>query len=293
MRALAALMFGIAAASLVASILGVSFDVRPRRRRRPRPRWLVQLEAQGVPAGRFVASSGSAAFIVFMLIWAFTGSPLVALIPAAVVPAIPARHYQRRSQRQGALARQAWPDAVRMVLAGLEAGRSLNQTLVDLAHSGPEPLRPAFTRYADLASPLGEVSALEIVRVEQADRVADSVIHVLQAASRKGARVVLPILQRIADETTADVQLDERIQTARSEQDMNAWAVFLLPWAALVIMCAQSGPFRDFYSGTAGVPVLLAGSAMSVGGMLIVRRLARLPDEPRVLNATPNERGQR
>jgi tight adherence protein B len=286
-------MFGIAAASAVASILGVSFDVRSRRRRRPRPRWLVQLEAQGVPAGRLIAASAAAAGIAFALIWAFTGSPLVASVPAAIVAVIPTRHYQRQSQRRAVLSRQAWPDAVRMVLAGLEAGRSLNQALVDLARSGPEPLRPAFARYVDLAHPLGEIAALEVVRVELADRVADGVIHVLKAASQKGARVVLPILQRIADEAAADVQLDERIQTARSEQDLNAWGVFILPWAALVIMCAQTGPFRDFYSGTAGVPVLVAGSVMSVGGMLIVRRLARLPDEPRVLAAAARQEGQR
>jgi hypothetical protein len=116
---------------------------------------------------------------------------------------------------------------------------------------------------------------------------------VFEAASVKGARVVLPILQRLADETAADVQLDERLHTARSEQDMNAWAVFVLPWIALVVMCAQSGPFREFYASPDGVPVIMTGAALSIGGMAFVRRLARLPDEPRVLSRPSPTGGRR
>jgi len=74
----------------------------------------------------------------------------------------------------------------------------------------------------------------------------------------------------------------EEIRTQALEQKINARAVFILPWLVLVALTIRDGAFRDFYRSPAGVLVILIAAALSAVGMLLVARLGRDPEEPRV-----------
>ncbi len=50
----------------------------------------------------------------------------------------------------------------------------------------------------------------------------------------------------------------------------------------LVAMTARSGAFRDFYSSSTGLLVVLVGGLMSLVGVVIASRLGAQPAEPRV-----------
>ena len=69
---------------------------------------------------------------------------------------------------------------------------------------------------------------------------------------------------------------------AQSESRCGSRAVFVLPFLFLILLTFQPGPGREFYSSGAGMAVVLLGTSLSLAGMVIVRRLARLPEEPRV-----------
>jgi hypothetical protein len=47
-----------------------------------------------------------------------------------------------------------------------------------------------------------------------------------------------------------------------------------------------NGPFRAFYRSTGGFVTVAVGAVMSVVGSLLIARLGRLPEEPRVLGGT-------
>jgi hypothetical protein len=50
----------------------------------------------------------------------------------------------------------------------------------------------------------------------------------------------------------------------------------------LIAITARSGPFRDFYSSSAGLLVVALGGALSLLGIVIASRLGTQPAEPRV-----------
>lgn len=299
MRLLAGLATGIAVAAVVASAFGAPWPVpNPshwvRQRLHRSPQRLSYLTELGVSPARFWFTSAAGALATFVVVWAFTASALIALVPAGVVATAPAGYYRSQQRRRGAERLRAWPDALRSIVASLQAGSSPHEALVELAVSGPVPLRPVFVRYRSLAELVPEATALELVRDELADPVADRVFEVLVVAVEKGSRIALEILRDIADATTADIQLAERLETAQSEQRLQARAVFVLPFLTLVVLSARPGPMREFYSSPDGVPVLLVGAALSTAGMLVVRRLGRLPAEPRVvLRSTQVQEGRR
>ena len=282
----AALSSAVVVALAVAQLLGVpvaAFSGR-RTRQSPRSTWLAQADAPVTPT-QFGAVSVALAVVVFGLGWAVTSVPAVAVVPAAAAGWAPRAWYARhRAQRRRDL-RAAWPDGLRDLRSSVAAGLSLHQALLGLAERGPEPLRVAFDRYDSRARTLGVVAALRTTQEELADPTSDTVLEVLVLAQERGGAVLGEILTELATATGLDLEAEEAVLTESLEQRINAKAVFVLPWLVLLALTIQGGVFRDFYRSAAGTLVIVVGAVMSLTGAAIVGRLARQPDEPRVLGA--------
>jgi tight adherence protein B len=126
------------------------------------------------------------------------------------------------------------------------------------------------------------IPALEMVRSDLADPTSDRVIEVLILAHQRGGSVVPEILFDLAVATTRDVWTMEQIRGEALEQKINSRVVFVLPWLVLVVMTMRSGAFRDFYSTSVGVLVVVVCGVLSLGGMAIASRIGAQPEEPRV-----------
>jgi tight adherence protein B len=252
-----------------------------RRARAGRQAWLLQAGTE-LSAGQFVGGSLAAAAAAFVLVALVTGDPIVAVVPAAAVGFLPRAWFGYRRVKRLAELQQAWPDGLRHVIGAIQSGMSLNQSIASLASSGPEPLRLAFDRFALRARMLGVPAALELIKEQLADPTSDRVIEVLLLAHERGGRIVTAVLQDLADATAKDLKTAEEIASDRLEPKINGWAVFALPWVVLVALCATPGPIRRFYATPAGAVVIAVAAAMSIAGLLIVRRLSRDPAEERV-----------
>ena len=246
--------------------------------------WLVQAGTDLTPRQFWLGSVGAAA-ATFLLVALLTATPAVAIVPAVAVGALPRAGFARRRARRMRELSEAWPDGVRDLLASISAGMSLNQAVTSLSQTGPVALREAFDRYPSLARMVGVVPALEVVKEELADPTSDRIIEVLILAHEKGGHLLTEILRDLAEATTKDVRALEAIQTESLEQRINARAVFVLPWAVLLVLTLRPGYFRDFYRSGGGVLVVVVGALLSLFGLWIVTRLSREPVERRVLGA--------
>jgi len=286
----AGLFAGVAVYFAVGFLIGYSpeklhFAPLAERRRRPvqlkQQEWLNQAGLPVTPA-QFWASSILAGSLTFLFFWLLTSIPLIALPPAATVAIMPRFYFAKQREKLSRARLEAWPEALRSIIASVSSSMSLHQSLLALATSGPTQLRPVFTRYASLSFTLDSATALDVVREELADPVSDRIIEDLLLALEQGPAVVVDIMDDLARSTIEDLQVVDRVETSQLEQRLNARVVFVMPFLFLVLLTFRPGPGRDFYSSPAGIAVIIVGTGLSIVGMVVVSRLGRLPAEPRV-----------
>lgn len=247
--------------------------------------WLTQAGLEISPL-HYLGALVAVGAIVFGIVSALTATPVVAFAPAVAAAVIPHAFVSKRRMTNLAKTQQAWPDAIRELIASIESNASLQNALVQLSTKGPEPLRVAFERFPSLAATLGVVPALEAIRERVADPTSDRVIEVLILAHERGGGIVTDILRDLAAATTDDLQLQEEIESSRLEQRINARAVFVLPWVVLVLLVSANPQFRTFYQSPTGLVVVLIGFVVSMTGMLLVGKLFKDSPEPRVFGGS-------
>ncbi len=271
-----------AATAAAAGLITYRLFTRPRDIRRSR-RWAASpipgLDVTRLQFWVIVLAAGALAFLV---VYAFTGLVAVSVVPAVVVATLPKAYLVRKRSLRMAGIQESWPDGLRDILSSVRSGASLPSAIENLALFGPEPLREAFQGFDVYSRSLGVVPALEMVKQDLADPTADRIIEVLILAYERGGAVVPEILEDLAEATTRDLWTTEQVRSEALEQKINSRVVFALPWIVLVAMTSRSGAFRDFYSSSAGIMVVVIGGVMSLIGVAIASRLGALPGEPRV-----------
>lgn len=277
-------MVTLAAASataLAAGALAHWLLTRPGRGRRRRTLSVnvPGLDVTGLQLWLTVVAAGAVSFLV---VYALTGLVAVSLVPAVVVATLPKTYFGRKRAQRLARIQESWPDGLRDLVSSVRSGSSLPSAVENLALFGPQPLREAFQGFDIYSRSLGVVPALEMVKDDLADPTADRVIEVLILAYERGGSVVPEILEDLAEATTRDLWTTEQIRSEALEQKINSRVVFVLPWVVLVAMTARPGAFRDFYSSSAGLLVVVIGGMMSLLGVAIASRLGSQAPEPRV-----------
>ncbi len=289
MRLLAGLAAGLFVYLALGSVFGISpaWLRRAKNERRAGARWqdwLQQADADVTPT-QFVAASLGGAFVAGFMVVALTGVPALAFLAAGLTMFAPRMLFARRRRALVQERLAAWPDALRDVISHLRSSMSVHASLCELGRSGPVPLRPYFNRYAGLAGALDHRTALEVVREELADPLSDRVVEVLLVAFEQGASVVIDILDDLATSSSQDLRLLEEIETLQLETKLEARGATILPFAVLALLCAFTPGYREFYASPLGWVVICFGGAMSVGGLLMISRLGRVPTEERILAA--------
>jgi tight adherence protein B len=285
------LMAGLAAGLCVYVWIGTIVGITPRWLRRTTDRrvrgvawheWLRQADADVTPA-QFAAVSAALGLVVGVTAGLVVRVPALGAVAGLAGCAIPRMVFARRRETlmRGRLA--AWPDTLRDMITHLRSSLSLHASLCELGRSGPLPLRPSFNRYAGLAGALDQRTALEVMREDLADPISDRVIEVLLVAFDQGSSVVIDVLGDLASSTSEDLRLLEEIETLQLETKLEARGAAVLPFLVLGMLCVFTPGYRAFYSTSAGWLVVGLGAVMSVGGLLAITRLGRVPTEERIL----------
>lgn len=290
MRAAAPLLSGLAVYLAAAAGVGRLPRLRPRRLRLPpasdRRLWLTQAGSDLTP-WQFAAGSLAVGAGVFAAALAVSGAWWLAAVPAVASALFPRAYYSRRRRERLRAVREAWPDALRDLMASASSGATLVNGLAELAERGPEPLRARFARFGALSRMLGAEAALEVVKEELGDPVSDRVMEVLILAYRHGGGLIGDVLRDLAAEITEDLRLEAEVRADGAEQRMESRVVLFIPWAILLFVSASSSQYQAFYRSGTGFLVAAGGAAWSLLGWLIVRRLSRPPAERRVLTGPP------
>lgn len=280
---------GAVAAFLAAGLFLGHPIVMPKRPARPRGesladrqlRWLRQA-GLSVTSMQFLVSSAAIGLMTLASVAAMTHAWTVGIVPAALMTLGPRAYFGRIRKKRLAAVTTAWPDGLRDLAASVNASLPLHRALVELALSGPAPLRDAFTHYESGARTLGVVPALERIKEEVANPTTDRVMEVLILAHERGPENLGSILDELADSIGRDLRTVEEIETGRQEPRINMAVAATVPWGLVLLICLSNTPHRTYYaSGRGAAPVILS-ALLTFGGMAAVRMLARDPIEHRL-----------
>lgn len=254
------------------------------------PRWwlrwsdtVVRSHISGLTPVRLVALTLLVVAAVFLLVLAWSATVPVSLALALVLAPVPTMVVATRSRARTALIRSRWPEVVDSLVAGVRAGASLPELLIDLGEDGPDELRPHFRAFARQYRSDGRFSdALSSLKSGLADPVADRIVEALRLAREVGGSDLAALLRDLGVLLREDARIRGELQ-ARQSWTVNAARLGVAaPWLVLVMIAGQAGAARA-YSTPQGIAVLAGGGMASVVAYLLMLRLGRLPTEGRSL----------
>lgn len=269
---------------MASAVVGVpAIGVRP-------PRWwlrwsdvVVRSGMSGLTPGRLLALTALVVATTFLSVLAWSSTPAVSLALALVLAPVPTMVVASRSRARTALIRSRWPEVVDSLVAGVRAGASLPELLIDLGDDGPAELRPHFGAFARVYRSDGRFSdALTTLKGGLADPVADRIVEALRLAREVGGSDLAALLRDLGVLLREDARIRGELE-ARQSWTVNAARLGVAaPWLVLVMIAGQANAAHA-YSTPQGVAVLAGGGVATVLAYLLMQRIGRLPTEGRSL----------
>lgn len=274
--------FGVGAFLLYDGLTRPPTEPGPPRRSRLDD-WLAQAGLGDVTPRDFLAFSLGSALLCGLLSQMLLGWPLVSATAALAALALPAVYYDRRRERRRAALEGALVEAIAQLRDAIRAGLGLEEALAGLALHGPEVLRPEIAALVRRSRIEGFQPALAAARDRLALPLFDTVAISLSLNDRVGGRQVSRVLDRLAHATREQVRTAEELRAHQSRNVLAARVVAAVPLLVLLAIRRLNPGYLALFS-TAPGQLLLAGCVASIAvGYLAMLRVARLPEEGRVL----------
>jgi tight adherence protein B len=283
------------------AVIGLTFGIgilliwqaRSAKVERPRPTpsttndRLEQLLAQAGYAAirphQFVAICGAVALLALIATLAVTRSSTIAMAFASFAAYLPIALVKARRRQRTIELREVWPDVVDNLASAVRAGLSLPEAVAQLAVRGPAPLREPFRQFGDDYRATGRFGeCLDRLKAHLADPVADRIVESLRLAREVGGSDLGRLLRTLSQFLREDARTRAEIE-ARQSWTVNAARLALTaPWLVLGLLALRPETVAA-YDTVMGAAVLLIGGGVSLLAYRIMLRIARLPEESRVL----------
>jgi len=244
---------------------------------------LRQAGVDGVSGGQLLAVQVAAALIAALVVLVVSGSVSIAACFGAFGFFAPVAIVARLHDRRRAELREVWPEVVDNLASAVRAGMALPEAVSALAIRGPEPLRPAFSRFAADYRATGRFSdCLSRLKADLADPVGDRVCEALRLARDVGGTDLGRLLRTLSTFLREDARTRSELETRQGWTVNAARLAVASPWIVLLLLATQSTTL-DAFDQPAGRALLLLGGVVSVLAYRLMLRIGRLPVERRVL----------
>lgn len=244
---------------------------------------LAQAGIEGVTPNRLLAACACLGLAVFVLVLGTSRVPVIAFAFGGFAALGPVWLVRRRRAARLVELREVWPEAVDNLASGVRAGLSLPEALSQLGQRGPEQLRSAFGRFGEDYRSTGRFAqSLDSLKAALADPVGDRVVEALRMAREVGGTDLGRLLRTLSVFLREDARTRAELQTRQGWTVNAARLALCAPWALLLLLSLQPETVRA-YNTTAGALVLLIGGGTSLAAYRVMLRIARLPEERRVL----------
>ena len=240
----------------------------------------------GLTAARLVVLSIALGALVAVVVLALTGAWPVAAIVSVGMSFLPYAWVVSRVATRAKAVRAAWPEVIDAMVSAVRAGTSLPQVLCDLADEGPAPVRFAFEAFSRDYSANGRfASALDRMKDEVADPVADRIVEALRVARSVGGADLTRLLQDLATLLREDARVRGELEARQSWTVGAARLGLAAPWIVLLLL-SGGGASANVWNSPGGIAVLVGGAGVCIIAYLAMKALGRLSTDPRNLGGT-------
>ncbi|WP_129337504.1 type II secretion system F family protein [Cellulomonas endophytica] len=244
---------------------------------------LVQAGLPGVPLHRLALLGLGAGAVAGLLVLALVRIPAAAACAAAFAAAGPLLVVQGRARRRRARLRHLWPEVVDHLASAVRAGLSLPEALAQVGERGPLELRAPFVAFAEDHRATGRFGdCLDALKARLADPVADRLVEALRLTREVGGTDLGRLLRTLSSFLREDLRTRGELEARQSWTVHAARLAVAAPWLVLVLLSSRPQAAEAFAT-PAGAVVLAVGAGVSAVAYALMARLARLPDDPRVL----------
>ena len=244
---------------------------------------LLQAGIEGVSPGQLLGASVSAGVVTFVIVLGTSQVLVIGLAFGGFASVLPLTLVRRRRAQRTVELREVWPEAVDNLASGVRAGLSLPEALTQLGVRGPEQLRPAFRRFGeDYRAPGRFAESLDRLKANLADPVGDRVVEALRMAREVGGTDLGRLLRTLSTFLREDARTRAELQTRQGWTVNAARLALSAPWVLLLLLSTQPSAVAA-YNQPAGAVVLLVVGGVSFVAYRIMLRIAKLPNERRVL----------
>lgn len=198
---------------------------------------------------------------------------LVALAPATIVNWRAAAH--RRANRI------LWPDLVDHLVSAVRSGLALPDSVVTLAHSGPEHTRAAFVAFErEYRATANFATCLDSAKARLADPVADRILETLRMSREVGGSELTTVLRNLSNYLRQETAIRTEVE-ARQSWVLNAARLGITaPWVILLLLATRPEAAAA-YNTAAGAVLIGAGAGVTLLAYRVMVVLGRLPQERR------------
>ncbi|PID97237.1 MAG: type II secretion system protein F [Actinomycetales bacterium] len=244
---------------------------------------LVQAGFEAITVRQVIVASVISFVAVLLGAYSTTRALPIAVCFAAMAGYAPRVLVGMRARRRRAQLRDLWPDAVDNIASAVRAGLALPEALAQLSVRGPEELRPAFAAFAEDYRFTGRFQeSLDRLKDRLADPVADRLVESLRIAREVGGSDLGRVLRTLSTFLREDSRTRTELETRQGWTVNAARVAAAAPWIVLGMMSVQPGAVRA-YSTATGALVLVIGALLTVLAYRLMVRIARLPEDQRVL----------
>jgi tight adherence protein B len=263
---------------------------RPPRRMTTSPSWhertaelLTQAGIEAVTPGQLAAASAALSVTTFLLVLAVSLSATIALAFASFTSLTPISLVRWRQRQRAAELRELWPEVADNLASGVRAGLSLPEALTQIGVRGPEPLRRPFQRFGEDYRATGRFNdCLDRLKSYLADPVGDRIVESLRMAREVGGTDLGRLLRTLSAFLREDARTRAELETRQGWTVNAARLAVAAPWLLLALLALRPEAVRAYNTASGGL-VLLIGGGLSIVAYRVMKRIARLPVEGRVL----------
>lgn len=244
---------------------------------------LLQAGVTGVSAGGLVGASALAGLVTLAAVTVLTGVPAVGVSFGLLAAGAPVSLVRARARRRRAALREVWPEVVDHLGSAIRAGLSLPEALGQLGERGPQELRPAFRAFAEdhrVTGRFGE--SLDALKARLADPVADRIVEALRLTRDVGGTDLGRLLRTLSHFLREDLRTRGELEARQSWTVNAARLAAAAPWVVLALLASRPQAAAAYDTPT-GALVLAGGGISTVVAYQLMLRVARLPEDVRVL----------